>query len=69
MPQLAIAREVCRTLSNPLTIALIEDLRPKRLTHKLTLQAAAHLGVQPARISELERGKLHDTALTNAYRQ
>ncbi|TLM85709.1 XRE family transcriptional regulator [Pseudarthrobacter sp. NamE2] len=50
-------------------MALIEDLRPKRLTHKLTLQAAAHLGVQPARISELERGKLHDTALTNAYRQ
>ena len=66
----AIAREVYRILTNPPTTASIEDLRPQRLTHGLTLQAAAtHLGVQPARISELERGKLHDTALTNAYRQ
>jgi transposase len=66
----AIAREVYRLLTNPPTTPATEDLRPARLQRAITLQTVAnHFGVQPARISEIERGKLHDTALTTAYRQ
>lgn len=65
----AIAREVFRYLTTPVTIPAVDDLQPLRRSKNITLTAAAnHLGVWPARISEIERGTRRNDELTNAYR-
>jgi transposase len=65
----AIAREVFRYLTTPVTVPAIDDLRPMRQAKNITLTTAAnHLGEWPTTISELERGiRRHDT-LAQTYR-
>ncbi len=66
----AIAREVFRHLTTPVTVPAIDDLRPLRQTKNITLTAAAkHLGVWPTTISEIERGIRRSDDLTNTYRE
>jgi len=65
----AVAREVYRALTGRCDVPDYRDLRPSRLAKHLTLTAAAtHLGVWPARISELELGRLRNDDLVTAYR-
>ncbi len=66
----AIAREIFRYLSTPITVPAVADLRPLRQTKNLTLTAAAnHFAVWPSVISELERGLRRDDTLADQYRQ
>ena len=65
----AIAREIFRYLTTPITVPAIDDLRPLRRAKNITLTTAAnHLGVWPATISELERGTRRNDELAQAYR-
>ncbi len=65
----AIAREVFRSLTGQCTVPDYTDLRPARRAKNLTLTAAAaHLGVWPARIGELELGRRPNDQLAAAYR-
>jgi hypothetical protein len=65
----AIAREVFRCLTTPVTVPAIADLRPARQAKNITLTAAAHhFNVWPAVISRIERGVRRDDTLANAYR-
>ncbi|WP_225831455.1 transposase [Streptomyces sp. NK08204] len=58
----AIAREMFRCLTIPVTVPGIADLRPLRQAKNITLTAAArHFGVWPATISTLERGIRRET--------
>lgn len=66
----AIAREIFRHLTTPVTVPAIDDLRPLRQTKNITLTAAAnHLGVWPTTISEIERGIRRNDDLTHTYRE
>lgn len=66
----AIAREAWHLLVHPAPAPRTDDLRTLRHLRGLTLtQAAQHLGTDPARISELERGTRPNITLANAYRQ
>ena len=66
----AIAQEIFRHLTTPVTVPAIDDLRPLRQTKNITLTAAAnHLGVWPTTISELERGIRRNDDLANTYRE
>ncbi|WP_415100948.1 helix-turn-helix domain-containing protein [Micropruina sp.] len=57
-------------LVHPAPAPRTDDLRPLRHQRGLTLaQAATHLGTNPSRISELERGTRPNTTLANAYRE
>lgn len=63
-----IAREIHQLLTNPPATIDGANLRTTRTTSKLTLQNAAHhLGTQPTRLSQLERGLLHDNNLATRY--
>ncbi len=63
-----VAREVYRHLVRPEAVPVGSDLRAARLSARISLQAVADaLGSWPTRISELERGLTHDTALARRY--
>ncbi|MHB1763794.1 MAG: transposase [Acidimicrobiales bacterium] len=63
-----IAREVYRHLVRPESVPAGSDLRSARLSARISLQTVADaLGSWPTRISELERGLKHDTALARRY--
>lgn len=65
----AIAREAFGLLVHPDPVSETHDLRALRHQLGATLaQAAAHLGTEPARISELERGRRPNATLATAYR-
>jgi transposase len=65
----AIAREVFRYLTTPVTVPAVDDLRPLRQAKNITLTAAANeLGVWPITISELERGLRRNDELAENYR-
>lgn len=65
----AIAREAFRLLVHPDPVPATDDLRQLRHERGMTLaHVAAHLAVEPARISELERGRRPNTDLATAYR-
>lgn len=66
----AIAREIFRYLTTPITVPTIEDLRPLRQLKNITLTTAAnHLGVWPTTISELERDIRRNDDLATTYRE
>ena len=63
-----VAREVYRHLVRPEAVPAGADLRAARLAARISLQTVADaLGSWPTRISELERGLAHDTALARRY--
>ena len=63
-----LAREIFRLLTNPPVVPAGADLRTKRLAASLTLAVAAEtLGTWPIRLSELERGLVHDAELARRY--
>jgi transposase len=63
-----IAREVFQLLTNPPAIPDGAELRTSRNEAGLTLATAASaLGTCPIRISELERGLIHDAELARRY--
>jgi len=65
-----VAREVYRHLVRPEPVLAGHDLRVTRLAARVSLQTVADaLGSWPTRISELERGLKHDTALARRYGQ
>ena len=65
----AIAREVFRYLTTPVSVPAVDDLRPLRRAKNITLTTAANqLGVWPATISEIELGVRRDDTLTETYR-
>ncbi|UDY24118.1 IS110 family transposase [Nocardioides sp. Kera G14] len=65
----AIAREVFRYLTTPVTVPAVDDLRPLRQAKNITLTTAANeLGVWPITISELERGIRRNDNLAQTYR-
>lgn len=66
----AIAREIFRCLTTPVTLPNIDDLRPLRQGKNITLTTAARqLGVWPTTISELERGIRRNDTLAQTYRE
>ncbi|MFD7498130.1 transposase [Streptomyces sp. NPDC059832] len=63
----AIAREIFRYLTTPVTVPDVSDLRPARQAKNITLTAAAeHFGVWPAVISCIGRGTRRDDDLVRA---
>ena len=59
-----VAREIFRLITAPPAVPNGADLRARRTAAGLTLaNAADHLGTWPIRISELERGLIHDNDL------
>jgi transposase len=63
-----VAREVYRYLVRPEPVPVGSDLRAARVAACLSLKTVADaLGSWPTRISELERGLRHDTALAQHY--
>ena len=65
----AVAREIFHALAGHCTVPDYSDLRPARRAKNLTLTAAAaHLGVWPARIGELELGRRPNNELAQRYR-
>ncbi len=63
----AVANEVFQTLNGHCVVPDYTDLRPARRAKNLTLTAAAaHLGVWPARIGELELGRRPNDELATA---
>jgi transposase len=66
----AIAREAFHLIAHPGPVPETADLRAMRHSRGATLvQAAMAIGAEPARLSELERGKRPDADLTKTYRQ
>lgn len=65
----AIARETFHLIVHPQPAPVTADLRQLRHQRGATLvQAAMNIGAEPARLSELERGKRPDAELANTYR-
>lgn len=65
----AIAREAFHLLVHPKPVPATDDLRALRLQRGITLvRAAISIGAEPARISELERGKRPNAELASTYR-
>lgn len=65
----AIAREAFRLLTKPHLVPRTDDLRQLRRERGATLlDVALSLGAEPARISELERGRRPNAELATAYR-
>lgn len=63
-----VAREMFRLLTNPPGVPLGADLRTARHASGITLATTAEaLGVWPSRLSELERGLVHDADLAQRY--
>ena len=66
----AIAREAFHLIAHPEPVPETTDLRALRHQRGLTLvQAAMSIGAEPARLSELERGRRPDAVLATAYRR
>lgn len=66
----AVAREIYQALIGNCIIPNYTDLRPARRSKNLTLQHAAdHFNVWPAKISDLELGKIRDDTLADNYRE
>ncbi|PKZ37035.1 IS110 family transposase [Kocuria rhizophila] len=65
----AIAREAFHLIVHPHPVPATEDLRDLRHQRGATLlQAAMSIGAEPARLSELERGKRPNADLATTYR-
>ena len=65
----AVAREIFQALTGHCAVPDYTDLRPARRAKNLTLTAAAaHLGVWPSRIGELELGRRPNDELAERYR-
>lgn len=65
----AIAREAFHLIVHPEPVPATEDPRDLRHQRGATLvQAAMSIGAEPARLSELERGKRPNADLATAYR-
>ena len=65
----AIAREAFHLIVHPEPVPATEDLRDLRHQSAATLaQAAMSIGAEPARLSELERGKRPNADLATTYR-
>ncbi|MET7498615.1 IS110 family transposase [Streptomyces sp900116325] len=65
----AIAREIFRYLTTPVTVPDVSDLRPARQAKNITLTTVAeHFGVWPAVISCIERGTRRDDDFADTYR-
>ncbi|GAB3843908.1 IS110 family RNA-guided transposase [Nesterenkonia populi] len=65
----AIAREAFHLLVHPKPVPATDDLRALRLQRGVTLvRAAISIGAEPARISELERGRRPNAELASTYR-
>ena len=63
-----VAREMFRVLTNPTSVPAGVDLRAERLHAGITLAVAADaLGTWPIRLSEIERGLVHDAQLARRY--
>jgi transposase len=63
-----VAREIYRHLVRPESVPAGSDLRAARLDVRISLHTVADaLGSWPTRISELEHGLKHNTALTPSY--
>ena len=63
-----VAREIFGLLTNPPAVPNCQDLRDARTAGNISLRTAAkELGTFPTRISELERGRIHDTKLATRY--
>ena len=66
----AIAREAFHLIAHPQPAPVTTDLRALRHQRGSTLvHAAMSIGAEPARLSELERGKRPDALLTARYRR
>jgi transposase len=66
----AIAREAFHLIAHPQPVPDTTDLRALRHQRGATLvHAAMSIGAEPARLSELERGKRPDALLTARYRR
>ena len=64
-----IAREIYRILTDPQPVTPIDDLRPKRLAHGLTMQVVAdHFGLALTTISRTERGIKVNHEFARKYR-
>lgn len=65
-----IANEVYTLITNPPEVPSVDDLRPLRQHHKLSLQHVAdHFGVWPMKVSTIERAKSRDDQFVEEYRQ
>lgn len=65
----AIAREVYRLLTQPVSVPDYADLRATRQAKNITLTTVAqHFGIWPTAVSRLERGHQRDDALAQHYR-
>jgi len=65
----AVAREIFHALAGHCAVPDYSDLRPARRSKNPTLTAAAaHLGVWPYRIGELEFGRQPNDELAHRYR-
>lgn len=63
-----VAREIFGLLTNPPAVPNCQNLRDARTAGNISLRTAAkELGTFPTRISELERGRIHDTKLATRY--
>lgn len=66
----AIAREIFTLLTQPVDVPRIDDLRPLRQAHGISIEKAAqHFGVWPMVISTIERGKSRNDDFATTYRQ
>lgn len=66
----AVAREIFQALTGHCTVPDYSDLRPARQAKNITLtNAAAAMGVWPARVGELELGRRRDDDFADRYRQ
>ena len=65
-----IAREVYKLITDPPDVASGADLRRQRTRQGLTIRCTAQaLGAAPNRISELERGIIHNSSLAERYQR
>ncbi|MDN6170511.1 IS110 family RNA-guided transposase [Brevibacterium aurantiacum] len=65
-----VANEVYTRIVNPPEVLAVDDLRPLRLSMKITLQdVAGQFGVWPAKISQIERAVTRDDEFVVNYRE
>ena len=66
----AIAREIFKHLTRPVTVPAIDDLRDTRRAKNITTtRAATALGVWPATISQIEHGTRRNDDFAHRYRE
>ncbi|MDN6499153.1 MAG: IS110 family transposase, partial [Yaniella sp.] len=62
--------EVYTLITSPTEVPSVDDLRPLRQHHKISLQAVAdHFGVWPIKVSTIERAKSRDDQFVEKYRK